>query len=34
MLDRGMTAEEIEQVIEARPKEGIDRWIATWKKNK
>ena len=34
MLDRGMTAEEIEQVIEASPKEGIDRWIATWKKNK
>ncbi len=34
MLDRGMTAEEIEQVIEATPKEGIDSWIATWKKNK
>ncbi len=34
MLDRGMTAEEIEQVIEATPKEGIDSWIASWKKNK
>ena len=34
MLDRGMSAEEIEQVIEAAPKEGIDRWIASWRKNK
>jgi hypothetical protein len=34
MLDRGMTAEEIEQVIEATPKEGIDSWIASWKKNR
>ena len=34
MLDRGMSAEEIEQVIEATPKEGIDRWIASWKKNR
>lgn len=34
MLDRGMSAEEIEQVIEAKPKEGVDLWIATWKKNK
>jgi hypothetical protein len=34
MLDRGMSAEEIEQVIEATPKEGIDSWIASWKKNK
>ena len=34
MLDRGMSAEEIERVIEATPKEGIDRWIASWKKNK
>jgi hypothetical protein len=34
MLDRGMSAEEIEQVIEATPKEGIDSWIASWKKSK
>ena len=34
MLDRGMSAEEIEQVIEAKPRDGIDRWITTWKKNK
>jgi hypothetical protein len=34
MLDRGMSAEEIEQVIEATPKEGIDSWIASLKKNK
>ena len=34
MLDRGMTAEEIEQVVEAKPKEGVDRWIDTWKRKK
>jgi hypothetical protein len=34
MLDRGMSSEEIEQVIEATPKEGIDSWIASWKKSK
>jgi hypothetical protein len=34
MLDRGMSSEEIEQVIEATPKEGIDSWIASLKKNK
>ncbi len=32
MLDRGMTAEEIAQVIEATPlpEDGIERWIASW----
>lgn len=30
MLDRGMSAEEIEQVIEAKPKSGIDRWMNSW----
>ena len=34
MLDRGMSADEIEKVIEAKPKEGIDRWIDSWKKSK
>jgi hypothetical protein len=32
MLDRGMSADEIEQIIEAAPKEGVDRWISLWKK--
>ena len=32
MLDRGLSSEEIEQVIEARPREGIDRWINSWGK--
>jgi len=32
MLDRGMTAEEIAQVIETapQPEDGIERWIASW----
>jgi hypothetical protein len=30
MLDRGMTAEEIQQVIEAKPKSGMDRWMNSW----
>lgn len=30
MLDRGMTAEEIQQVIEAQPKSGFDKWMSTW----
>jgi hypothetical protein len=30
MLDRGMSAEEIQQVIEAKPKSGLDRWMNTW----
>ena len=34
MLDRGLSAEEIEQVIEARPKEGVDRWVDMWTKKK
>jgi hypothetical protein len=34
MLDRGMSSEEIEQVIEARPREGIDRWINSWGKRR
>ncbi|NOY41441.1 MAG: hypothetical protein GXP26_06350 [Planctomycetes bacterium] len=34
MLDRGMTAEEISQVIEATPlpQDGVGRWIASWGK--
>lgn len=34
MLDRGMSAEEIEKVVEATPKEGIDRWISAFYKKK
>ena len=32
MLDRGMTAEEIAQVIETAPppEDGVERWIASW----
>jgi hypothetical protein len=30
MLDRGMTIEEILQVIEAAPKSGFDRWLGSW----
>ena len=30
MLDRGMTAEEIQQVIEATPRSGLDRWMGNW----
>lgn len=30
MLDRGMTSEEIRQVIEATPRSGFDRWIGSW----
>ena len=30
MLDRGMSAEEIQQVIEAKPKTGFDRWMTSW----
>jgi hypothetical protein len=30
MLDRGMNAEEIQQVIEAKPKTGFDRWMGSW----
>ena len=32
MLDRGLNATEIEQVIEAKPREGLDRWIHSWGK--
>ncbi len=34
MLDRGMNSEEIEQVIKAQPKEGIDHWMEIWAKKK
>lgn len=30
MLDRGMSAEEIQQVIEAQPRSGFDKWMTTW----
>jgi len=32
MLDRGMSADEITQVIEAAPppEDGVERWIASW----
>ena len=30
MLDRGMSAEEIQQVVEAAPKSGVDRWVSDW----
>lgn len=30
MLDRGMTAEEIQQVFEATPRGGFARWIGSW----
>jgi hypothetical protein len=30
MLDRGMSAEEIQQVIEASPQSGFDRWMGSW----
>ena len=34
MLDRGMSAEEISQVIETapQPEDGVERWIASWGK--
>jgi hypothetical protein len=32
MLDRGMTAEEIQKVIEATPQSGFDRWVGSWSK--
>ena len=34
MLDRGMTAEEIQKVIEATPQSGVDRWLGSWCKKK
>lgn len=34
MLDRGMSAEEIEKVIEAAPRSGFDRWVSDWCKKK
>ncbi len=36
MIERGMSAEEIAQVIEAEspPEEAVDRWIASWGKKK
>jgi hypothetical protein len=35
MLDRGMTADDIQKVIEAvPPQSGVDRWLATWCKKK
>lgn len=34
MLDRGMTAEEIQKVIEATPQSGVDRLVGSWCKKK
>lgn len=36
MLERGMSAEEIAQVVEAAPlpEDGVDRWIASWSKSR
>lgn len=34
MLDRGMNAAEIEQVVKAQPKEGLDHWMEMWAKKK
>ena len=34
MLDRGMSSVEIEQVIKARPTEGLDHWMEVWAKKK
>ena len=34
MLDRGMSAEEIQQVIEATPATGIDKWVGAFCKGK
>jgi hypothetical protein len=34
MLDRGMTAEEIEKVIEATPHTALDRWMGSWCKKR
>jgi hypothetical protein len=30
MLDRGMSADEIQKVIEAKPQSGVDRWLGSW----
>jgi hypothetical protein len=32
MLDRGMTPAEIQQVIEAKPRSGFDKWCQSWTK--
>lgn len=34
MLDRGMSADEIEKVVKAQPKEGLDHWMEVWAKKK
>ncbi len=34
MLDHGMTADEIQKVIEATPQSGVDRWLGSWCKKK
>jgi hypothetical protein len=34
MLDRGMTADEIQKVIEATPQNGFDRWMGSWCKKR
>ena len=34
MLERGMSAAEIEQVVKAQPKEGLDHWMEVWAKKK
>lgn len=30
MLDRGMSPEEIQSVIESKPLSGFDRWVGKW----
>jgi hypothetical protein len=34
MLDRGMTADEIQKVIEATPQSGFDRFVGSWCKKR
>jgi hypothetical protein len=30
MLDRGMSPDEIQSVIESKPLSGMDRWLGSW----
>ena len=30
MLDRGISADEIQKIIEATPQSGLDRWMSGW----
>jgi hypothetical protein len=34
MLDRGMSADEIQKIIESTPQSGVDRWLGSWCKKK